>query len=99
MPLKLGSCTAVLEGTVSVEDAEPLTAWLRTTPDAWVDLQDCTHLHTAALQALMVAGAQVSVAPVDPFLRMWIASTLEHLREVECAFASVTTPGSAEEPG
>ncbi len=32
MPLMLGSRTAVLEGAVTVEEAEPLAAWLRETP-------------------------------------------------------------------
>lgn len=68
MPLQLGSRTAVLDGIVTVEDAEPLTAWLRVTPRPRVNLRDCTHLHTAALQALLVAGARISVPPLDGFL-------------------------------
>ena len=77
MPLQLGSRTAVLDGIITVEDAEPLTAWLRITPAGRVNLRDCTHLHTAALQALIVAAAKVSVLPTDIFLRMSVAPALE----------------------
>lgn len=79
MPLQLGSRTAVLEGIVTVEEAEPLTAWLRSRPAGRVNLRDCTHLHTAALQALLAAAVQVSVLPNDVFLRVSVAPALERL--------------------
>lgn len=79
MPLQLGSHTAVLNGVITVEDAEPLTAWLRATPVARVNLRDCTHLHTAALQALLAARVKVSVLPTDVFLRVSVAPTLQRL--------------------
>ncbi|NHC46767.1 hypothetical protein [Motilibacter aurantiacus] len=77
MPLQLGSRTAVLEGVLTVEEAEPLAAWLRETPGARVNLRNCTHLHTAGLQALLAARVKVSVPPVDEFLRAWVAPLLE----------------------
>ncbi|NHC15281.1 hypothetical protein [Motilibacter deserti] len=77
MPLQLGSRTAVLEGTVTVEEAEPLAAWLRQTAGPRVNLRDCSHLHTAALQALLAARVKVSVLPADAFLRAWVAPLLE----------------------
>ena len=81
MPLQLGSRTARLTGVVTVEDAEPLAVWLRAragarTP-ARVDLGTCTHLHTAVLQVLLAAHVQVTVPPVDPFLRDWVAPLLQ----------------------
>lgn len=72
MPLQLDEQTAVLAGDVSVEDAEPLANWLRQTPGGAVDLGSCTHLHTAALQALASARPRIAVAPADPFLSTWI---------------------------
>ena len=88
MPLRLGDRTAVLDGVITVEDAEPLTQWLRATPAAEVDLRDCAHLHTAAVQALLVARATVTVLPEDPFLRQWVVP----------AFAARTSPDPDPEP-
>jgi hypothetical protein len=81
VPLQLGSRTAVLTGVVTAEDAEPLAAWLRTrgtarTPGR-VNLGACTHVHTAVLQVLLAARVELSVPPVDPFLRDRIAPALE----------------------
>jgi hypothetical protein len=80
VPLKFGSRTAVLTGTVTIEESESLAAWLRgrgtvKTP-ARVHLGACTQLHTAALQVLLAARIQISVPPSDPFLREWIAPLL-----------------------
>ena len=76
MPLKLEGDTAVLTGAITVEDAEPLAAWLRDTPEPAVDLSDCTHLHAAALQALLAARATVAAEPADPFLKTWVLPVL-----------------------
>ena len=77
MSLQLGSRTAVLEGVVTVDEAEPLAAWLRETSAPRVNLRRCTHLHTAVLQCLLAAGARVSVPPADPFLRTWVLPLVE----------------------
>ena len=76
MPMQLDDHTAVLSGGISVDDAEPLTIWLRETPDCSVDLGACDHLHTAALQALLSARPRISVAPLDLFLSSWVAPML-----------------------
>ncbi len=77
MPLHFAEGTAVLTGTVVVDEAEPLAAWLRATEAPAVDLAGCDHLHTAALQALMAAGVKVSAAPADDFLRAWVLPMLD----------------------
>ena len=80
MPLQLGDGTAVLTGIITIEETEPLAAWLRAhgtvRPPARVDLGGCLHLHTAVLQALLAAKVQVSVPPADPFLQEWVAPLL-----------------------
>ena len=76
MSIQLDGTTAVLAGSVSVEDAEPLASWLRETPDGAVDLGACTHLHTAALQALLSARPRISVTPADGFLAAWVTPVL-----------------------
>ena len=75
MPLELGA-TAVLTGTVSVEDAEPVASWLRDHHDAHGDLGACTHLHTAALQALLSSRPAITTPPADDFLSRWILPLL-----------------------
>ncbi len=75
MPLELGA-TAVRTGTVTVEDAEPLAAWLRDHHDRHVDLSGATHLHTAALQALLSARPAIAAPPVDEFLSRWVLPLL-----------------------
>ena len=68
MPLELHETTATLTGAVTVDDVEPLTAWLRSTPKARVNLRGCNHLHTGAFQALLRFRPKVSAAPTDAFL-------------------------------
>ena len=76
MALELLDAVAILAGEVTVDDAEPLTAWLRERPDATVDLRDCTHLHTAALQALLFFRPTLDGAPVDAFLARHVLPSL-----------------------
>ena len=76
MPLKLHTRTAVLSGVVTVEEAGDLAEWLRRTPRPAVNLARCTHLHTAALQALLASGPVVSRRPTDEFLDRWVAPLL-----------------------
>ena len=77
MPLHLSDKTAILEGVVTVEEAEPLTQFLRDTPGAQVDLGSCTDLHTAALQSLIAARVKVAVPATDEFLRQFVVPVLE----------------------
>ncbi|WP_432546562.1 hypothetical protein [Kineococcus sp. SYSU DK004] len=76
MPLHFAESTAVLSGTVTVDEAEPLAGWLRQNPGAQLDLASCDHLHTAALQAVLAARVKVCAAPADPFLRAWVLPLL-----------------------
>ena len=92
MPLHFAENTAVLSGTVVVDEAEPLAAWLRTTTGPLADLAACAHLHTAALQALMAARVKVAAAPADDFLRAWILPLLETARVEDPARTPAGTP-------
>ncbi len=69
---------AVLEGAVSVEDAEDLLAWLQKTPKARLDFSACTHLHAANLQVLMAARLPVASWPHDNDLKAWLHSALRN---------------------
>ena len=76
MPVTVSSGVVLLTGVVRVDDAEPLTRHLREIPHPKVSLTGCSHLHTAALQALLAARPVVVGAPTEPFLARWIAPLL-----------------------
>jgi hypothetical protein len=95
--LQLGSRTAVLEGVVTVEEAEPLADWLRRTSAPRVNLRKCTHLHTAVLQCLLAAGVTISVPPADPFLRTWVLPLVERSSPAEEPVRTTLPTGSKED--
>lgn len=68
MPLELHETSATLTGIVTIDDVEPLAAWLRATPKARVSLRGCSHLHTGAFQALLCFRPRVTATPADVFL-------------------------------
>jgi hypothetical protein len=76
MPLQLHEQTATLTGTITVDDAETFTTWLRTTAEPSVDLHDCTHLHTAVFQAILVFAPTVTAGPTEPFLARYVLPML-----------------------
>jgi hypothetical protein len=76
VPLQLHEQTATLTGTVTVDDAETFTTWLRTTDTPSVDLRDCTHLHTAVFQAILAFAPTVTAGPTEPFLARYILPML-----------------------
>lgn len=68
MPLELHEETANLVGVVTVDEVEQLVGWLRTAKRPRVALRRCNHLHTGALQALLLFRPRISSAPSDAFL-------------------------------
>lgn len=76
MPLELHDTSAILTGVVTVDEVEQLTAWLRSTPKARINLRRCNHLHTGALQALLFFGPKISAAPTDAFLAAQVSPLL-----------------------
>ncbi|MCM4076059.1 hypothetical protein [Paractinoplanes hotanensis] len=68
MPLELNETTATLSDVVTVDEVEPLVAWLRITGKPKVNLRRCNHLHTGALQALLLFQPRITSSPTDAFL-------------------------------
>jgi hypothetical protein len=66
-----------LEGRCRVEDAETLHAALQRHPRHGVDLRDCTSLHTALVQLLLIAAPPVRQPPQDVMLARWLVPLLE----------------------
>ena len=76
MSLQLDDRTATLAGVITVDDAEPFTAWLRTITDPQVDLRDCTRLHTAVFQAILAFQPTVTAGPTENFLAAYVLPML-----------------------
>jgi len=68
--------TLVCAGSLSVDDAEALQQQLLASPEAPLDLDACTHVHSACLQVLMAAPARIAAWPRDAALAGWLQSTL-----------------------
>ena len=68
MPIRYLKKHAALEGSVTVEDAEALGAWLREQPSPAVHLGKCEQVHAAVLQVLMALRPRVVAPPADAWL-------------------------------
>jgi hypothetical protein len=77
VPLELRNATATVTGTVEIEEVEELVGWLRTADKPRVNLRHATHLHAAAVRALVAFGVRVSTPPVDPFLVQHVLPLLQ----------------------
>jgi hypothetical protein len=77
MPIEFKKNRVIFRDVVRVEEAEALLEGLQKKPSAKVDLSDCTHLHTANLQVLMVARPSIDSWPQDPELRTWLEAVLK----------------------
>ena len=71
MPVSLdssGDTTVIrISGVTPPDEGDELLAMLRENPGVPVDLSELEHLHTALLQMMLAAKAQVTAWPVDEF--------------------------------
>lgn len=83
MPLELhDNSSATLTGVITVDEVEQLAGWLRANPKARISLKRCNHLHTGALQALLLFQPRISAAPTDAFLAAHVLPLLAGSRGV-----------------
>jgi hypothetical protein len=75
-PATSGPHLVRIDGVCGVEEAMPLLEFLQSHGDARIDMRTCTHLHSAALQVLMVAANRVVVPPEEEFLARWLIPML-----------------------
>lgn len=72
MPVQFDNQTATLSGTVTVEEAETLSNWLkensRDGAHPQVAMASCEHVHAAVLQTLLALQPVVESAPANPHL-------------------------------
>ncbi len=78
MPINFLKSVACFKGVCTVEEAEPLLQWLQDQPRAKIKLKECTHVHTAILQVLLVANPAVTLPPQDPELARWLMPALQN---------------------
>jgi hypothetical protein len=76
MPVEYKKNRAIFHNDVSVEEAEGLLEWLQNNPAACADLSACSHLHTACLQVMMAAHANIVQSPHSAELRAWLEPAL-----------------------
>jgi hypothetical protein len=72
MALRLTRNRLRLDGECGVEEALALLEHLTVTRIPKVDLQHCTHLHTALVQVLATCRPPQIVPPEDAFLARWV---------------------------
>ena len=68
MPIVYGGDTAQFLDVCVVDEALDLLEWLRGQPQAKVDLETCTHLHTSLFQLILATRPGITCLPGDPFL-------------------------------
>ena len=59
MPISLTDQVAVLTGDIDITDVDTLHPWLLENRDGTVDLTDCKSAHTAVVQLLIAAKANI----------------------------------------
>jgi hypothetical protein len=72
MALVFGDGTVQIDGVCGVDEAMPLLEFLQTHGEAGIDMRTCTHLHSAALQVLMIVAIRVVALPDEAFLAQWL---------------------------
>lgn len=72
MTIRMEEDCIYLEGIISVEEAEPLLAWLIEHPDGAVDLTQCEHLHTSSLQLLLATDRDLRFHPDNDTIGPWL---------------------------
>jgi hypothetical protein len=65
-----------IDGVCGVDEAMPLLEFLQTHGATRIDMRTCTHVHSAALQVLMVVAVRVAVLPEEEFLNRWLTPLL-----------------------
>jgi len=71
----------VFQGAVSVEEAEELLDLLLKVSDAEIDLSECTHIHSAALQVLMAVNPTIKAWPLKEDLCVWLERALKNMKK------------------
>jgi hypothetical protein len=74
MSIQFDKELVLLEGVVSVEEAEQLLERLQDKRHAQADFSKCSYVHPANIQVLLAAGVTVRAWPGDAALAGWLQS-------------------------
>jgi hypothetical protein len=77
MPLRADGDVLHLDAVCGVEEALALLEQLAAPVPPAVDLQACTHLHTALVQVLAACRPAAVTPPDDAFLARWLMPLLQ----------------------
>ncbi len=77
MAIEYKKSLAVFSDDISVEEAEGLLDWLVKNPKGKLNLTNCTHIHAANLQVLMVIKPVIANEPKDVNLQTWLRVALK----------------------
>ena len=73
---------AKFSDAVSAEEAETFLEWIVSRDKAFVDMSECSHIHTAVLQVLMAAeNISIEKMPEDKSLKDWLNNTINSNKE------------------
>jgi hypothetical protein len=61
-----------IDETCTVEDAETLLQLVLEHPDAAIDMHNCAHMHTAAVQVILAAKPKFRRMPEDEFMKRFL---------------------------
>ncbi|MGL4604896.1 MAG: hypothetical protein ACRCU9_12190 [Iodobacter sp.] len=76
MPVQYSKQQAILSGICTVEEAEPLLAWLIAHPKGGVSIKEADHLHMAVLQALLALRPRITAPAEDAFFARYVMPCL-----------------------
>ncbi len=76
MPIQFDDQLAKFTGHCAVEEAEMLLQWLQDHPQGCLDLQQCTHLHTAILQVMLATMVPIAQFPEDAHFKQLLQQIL-----------------------
>ena len=76
MPAIYDGAVAILTGTCTVEDAEPMLDWLRQAVEPAVDMAGLAAAHSAVVQLLFATAPRIIAMPTDPLLADALAAGL-----------------------
>lgn len=77
MAIEYKKSLAIFSGDVSVEEAEGLLDFFVKNPKGKINISDCTHIHAANLQVLMVVKPIVAHEAKDMDLQTWLHVALK----------------------
>ena len=88
MPILYEGDTARFLDVCTVDEALDLLEWLRGRSQPKIELESCTHLHTALFQVILATQPVLNSLPADTFLRRCLDGAVRPLPSTLCPRSS-----------